>query len=153
AGILSARGGVLIDGLVSLAMESIGTDHLQTIVPQLKSSTCREIAQSLEQLDAQRETWADILKNEREWSRRAFPGLKHRFQAFIQRKSLALAIKKAGAKFEKHQIETRQLTLQLAARAYELDKGAAPKAASDLVPDYLKAVPQNPSTGLELPYP
>jgi hypothetical protein len=153
AGIRSAHGGVLIDGLISLAMESIGTDNLSAIVPQLKSSTCREVAQSLENLDAQRETWSEIMKNEHEWSRRAFPSLKYRFQAFIQRKSLAAGINRAKDKFQKQQTKLRQLILQLAARAYELDKGEAPKAASDLVPEYLKAVPQDPATGRELAYP
>ncbi|HEY9508382.1 MAG TPA: hypothetical protein VIV82_00835 [Verrucomicrobiae bacterium] len=152
-GIRSAHGGVLIDGLVSLAMENIGAKNLQTTVPRLKSSTCREIAQSLEHLDAGREAWPEIMNTEREWSRRAFPGLRYRLQAFFMRRSLATGIKKAGLKFEKQQTELRQLILQLAARAYELDKGEAPKAANDLVPDYLKAIPQNPTTGLELPYP
>lgn len=153
AGIRSARGGVLIDGLVSLAMESIGTENLQAVVPRLKSSTCREIAQSLEQLDAQRETITEIMKNEHTWSRRAFPGLRYRIQALFMRGSTAAAIKKAQAKFEKQQTRLRSLILQLAARAYELDKGEAPKTASDLVPDYLKAVPVDPVSGRELSFP
>ena len=42
--------------------------------------------------------------------------------------------------------------LALAARAYELDKGHPPASAADLVPDYLKAIPQDPVTGTNLIY-
>jgi hypothetical protein len=37
-----------------------------------------------------------------------------------------------------------------ASRAYELNKGHRPTSASDLVPDYLKAIPQNPITRTNL---
>jgi hypothetical protein len=40
--------------------------------------------------------------------------------------------------------------IALAARAYELDKGHRPASATDLVPDYLKAVPQDPATGTNI---
>ena len=47
---------------------------------------------------------------------------------------------------------TRQLLIDLAARAYELDKGQSPANVADLVPDYLKAIPQDPFTGTNLVY-
>ncbi len=152
-GIRSARGGVIIDEMVSLAVEGLGREPLKKIIPQLDFTTCKELALKLEQLDAQRESWTTIVTNEREWSRRADPGFLHFVRALMQRKMLDPVLKRTGVKFEKHQTELRQLILQLAARAYELDKGAPPKAASDLVPDYLKAVPQDPTTGRELVYP
>ena len=40
--------------------------------------------------------------------------------------------------------------VDLAARAYELDKGHPPASAADLVPEYLKAVPQDPVTGTNM---
>jgi hypothetical protein len=42
--------------------------------------------------------------------------------------------------------------INLAARAYELDKGKPPESLADLVPDYLKAVPQDPFTGTNMIY-
>ena len=42
--------------------------------------------------------------------------------------------------------------IALASRAYELDKGHPPATAADLVPEYLKAVPQDPVTGTNLIY-
>jgi hypothetical protein len=48
---------------------------------------------------------------------------------------------------------TRQLALQLAARALELERGTPVKSADEVVPSVLKAVPLDPETGkpLELP--
>jgi competence protein ComGC len=45
---------------------------------------------------------------------------------------------------------TRQLLVALAARAYELDKGRRPASLTELVPDYLKAVPKDPASGTNL---
>ena len=59
---------------------------------------------------------------------------------------------KIRQKFDAQAQRTRQLTLDLAARAYELDKGHPPANLTDLVPDYLKAVPQDPITGTNMVY-
>ena len=45
-----------------------------------------------------------------------------------------------------------RLLIDLAARAYELDKGHPPASAADFVPEYLKAIPQDPVTGTNLVY-
>jgi len=44
------------------------------------------------------------------------------------------------------------LLLQLAAHAYELEKGKRPKSLADLVPAYLKAISQDPLTGTNMAY-
>jgi hypothetical protein len=44
------------------------------------------------------------------------------------------------------------MTVDLAARAYELERGTPPKSFADLVPAYLKAVPHDPLTGTNLAY-
>ena len=92
------------------------------------------------------------MQQEAAWSRRTFPGLHYRFQAMMMANSLKKVFDKAGQKFAAQQLKTRQLIVQLAARAYELDKDKLPANLSDLVPDYLKAVPQDPFTGTNLIY-
>jgi hypothetical protein len=148
----SARGGVLIDALVGLAIENMGVAGLQKITDRLDAKSCRETAATLETLDAQRQSWADILQQEHSWSRRAFPGIKYRLGELVMSSSLKKALQKAGEKFNKQQMKTRQLPVDLAARAYELDKGHRPASLADLVPDYLKAIPQDPVTGTNLVY-
>jgi hypothetical protein len=49
-----------------------------------------------------------------------------------------------------NQIKRRQVMIAFATRAYELEKGKSPATISDLVPDYLKAIPKNPITGSNL---
>jgi len=48
------------------------------------------------------------------------------------------------------QRECRKLMLDLAARSYQLEKGARPKSAADLVPVYLGAVPRDPTSGTNM---
>lgn len=44
----------------------------------------------------------------------------------------------------------RQLMLNLASRAYELEHGKRPLRVEELVPSYLRAVPKDPETGTNL---
>jgi hypothetical protein len=148
----SAQGGVLIDQLVGTAIEAMGTACLQKLIDQLDAKSCREAAATLETLDAQRQTWKEVMQQERVWSRRAYPGIKYRWTELVMFSSLKKALQAGERKFNKRQIFTRQLLVDLAARAYELDKGHRPASLADLVPDYLKAVPQDPLTGTNLVY-
>lgn len=148
----SARGGVIIDQLVSTAIEAIGVSGLQKIVDQLDAKTCRATAATLETLDAQSQSWNDVMQQERGWSRRAYPGVRNELVRAMSRHSLNIAFQKAEQKFNQQQLKTRQLTLALAARAYELEKGKPPANLTDLAPDYLKAVPLDPFTGTNLVY-
>jgi hypothetical protein len=148
----SARGGLLIDQMVGTAGEALGTRSLAVMVGQLDAPSCRETAAALETLDSQRQTWNEVMQQEAAWSRRTYPGLRDRFQAMMTANSLKKMYDKAGQKFAAQQLKTRQLIVQLAAHGYELDKGRPPANAADLVPDYLKAIPQDPLTGTNVVY-
>jgi len=148
----SDRGGILIDQLVSIAIEAMGVAHLQKLVDQLDAKSCREAAATLETLDAQGQSWQQAVQQERDWSRRAYPGVRYELVRLMSRNSFNKALQGGERKFNKQQMEMRQLTVALAARAYELDKGHRPVNIADLVPDYLKAIPQDPVTGSNLVY-
>lgn len=148
----SSRGGILIDELIGIAIESVGTSSLQKLVGQLDAKTCRETAATLETLDAQRQTWNDVIQQENAWSRRSFIGIKYRLSLLASDRSLKQDQEKAEQHFNNQQVKTRYLIIELAARAYELDKAHPPASATDLVPEYLKAVPQDPVTGTNLIY-
>jgi len=151
-GIESARGGCMIDELVGVAIEQYGMDGLRKIAGRLEATSCREIAAALETLDAQSQTWDEVLQQEHDWSRRTFPGLQNELARMMERRNLKQAFQKAGQKFKLHQTRMRQLMIDLAARAYELDKGKAPANVSDLAPEYLKAIPQDPVIGTNMVY-
>ena len=149
----SARGGLLIDKLVGIAIEIVGMDHLQRLVPHLDANACRETAGALEVLDSNKQSWDDLIQQESAWSHAAFHGWRYEFIRWKERKSHASAMATIKQKFDAQQQRTRQLMVDLAARAYELDKGHPPASAADLVPEYLKAVPKDPATGTNLIYP
>jgi hypothetical protein len=146
----SAQGGVLIDQLVGTAIEAMGVSHLQKLVDQLDAKTCRETAATLETLDAQRQTWTEVMQQESAWVRRAYPDIKYRWSELVVSASLKKGIQKTEQKFKNQQSKTRQLMVDLADRAYQLDHGHRPASVADLTPDYLRAVPQDPFTGTNL---
>ncbi len=148
----SARGGVIIDQLVGTAIEAIGVAGLQKFVDQLGAKSCRESAAALETLDAQSQTWSEVMQQERDWSRRSHPGLRNELVRLMSRNSLNKAFQRGEDRFNKQQMKMRQLTVDLAARAFKLDNGHPPASIADLVPDYLKAVPQDPATGTNMVY-
>jgi hypothetical protein len=148
----SARGGVLVDEMIGTAMESIGVENLHKLVDQLDAKSCRETAAALETLDSQRQTWEKVMQQERDWSRRTFPGIRYELVRLMGRSSVQEIYQKAEQKFDAQQSKTRLLIIEFAARAYELDKGYRPANLADLVPDYLKAVPQDPFAGTNMVY-
>jgi len=148
----SARGGVIIDQLVGTAIEAIGVAGLQRLVDQLDAKSCRDTAAAMENYDAQGQTWQQVMQQERDWSRRAYPGVRNELVRLMSRNSLNKAFQTGEGRFNKQQMKARQLAVDLAARAYELDKGHSPASITDLVPEYLKAIPQDPVTGTNMVY-
>jgi len=148
----SARGGVIIDQLVGTAIEAIGTSHLEKLVNRVDSESCRDVAATLEILDRQRQTWAEVMQQENTWSRRTFTSLRYRIIRPLLVKRTEKVLQQAEQRFNKQVTQTRRLIINLAARAYELDKGHRPASLNDLVPDYLKTIPQDPSTGKNMDY-
>jgi hypothetical protein len=148
----SSRGGVLIDELVAIAIEKIGTSNLQHLTPQLNAKACRETAATLETLDDQRQQWDDIMWQEHYWSRRAFPGIRNEIERMMQYKEIQKVDQDAQKEFEDQQARTRKLIIDLAARAYESDKGHPPATVSDLLTNYLKTIPIDPVTGTNMSY-
>jgi hypothetical protein len=150
----TGRGGVLVDEMTGIAIESAGVGQLQNIVTNLDAKTCRETAATLETLSSQRQTWNETLHQENAWSHRSYSGLQGRTLRLYYR----LVYHRTREKNQQRAIDTinsaqkkeGQLLIALAARAYELDKGHPPASAADLVPEYLKAVPIDTVTGKNL---
>ena len=147
----AARGGVLIDNLVGIAINAMGTANLETQVPRLDASTCRRAAAALETLDSQGQTLKESIQQESAW-RKAYARLQKRTISVAEARSMQNIDQSYERKFNAEEQKKRQLTIDLAARAYELDKGHPPTSTADLVPEFLKAVPLDPGTGTDLIY-
>jgi hypothetical protein len=150
------RGGVIMDEMIGIAIESEGLEQLQKIAGQLDVKTCRETAATLEILSSQRQTWNETMQQENTWSRRTFSGLQGQtirlYYKLVYYRTRERNHQRAIDTIKSTQKKENQLLTNLAARAYELDKGHRPANLADLVPDYLKAVPQDSSTGTNMVY-
>jgi hypothetical protein len=96
------------------------------------------------------------MQQQNAWSRRSFSGLQGRtillYYKLISYRTADKNHQRAIDTINSTQKKENQLLIALAARAYELEKGQRPASATNLVPDYLKAVPQDPVTGTNLIY-
>jgi hypothetical protein len=65
----------------------------------------------------------------------------------FRRDLLTPALQKSEAKFQTMDTRRRRLLINLAGRAYELEKGKRAATIAELAPDYLKTIPTDPVTG------
>ena len=94
------------------------------------------------------------MQQENVWSRRSFPGLQGQtirlYYKLVYYRTREQHLQRALDTINSTQKKEDQLLIDLAARAYELDKGHPPASAADLMPEYLKAIPQDPVTGTNM---
>jgi hypothetical protein len=150
-GCAMSQGGVIIDSLVGLAVETLGMAPLEKLASNLDAKQCREVASALEIAESGRETTDTILRREHTWAWQTY-GFKGRIERLLMFRDLYQIEQRLATKVQRQQTRTRALLIQLAARAYELEKGARPKALAELVPAYLKTIPQDPLTGTNMAY-
>jgi hypothetical protein len=146
------QGGLVIDSLVGLAIEANGVVRMEKLALTLDAKQYRQAAAVLETCQNQCESLDTVLARERKWARRAY-GIKGQIIRLLQYRSMRQVEQGAASKVQAMQARERRLLIDLAARAYELEKNERPKRLADLVPAYLKAIPQDPLTGTNMAYP
>lgn len=144
----SARGGVIFDKLVGVAVEQLGFRVLTNIGPRLSAQQCRQTVKKLETLEAGREPSEEIRRNELAYVRRAFP-LPQRLVTWLPSHR---AQTRALQRIEQGVRQSRAALVTLAVLAFEKEKGRRPQGWDDLVPEYLSALPLDPATGRPLAY-
>jgi hypothetical protein len=146
------RGGLAVDWSFATFIEDPCRFILIQMQDALKDAkTCRDAAAALEALDARRPTWEVVLKEDDARSRQTFLGYVSHVCMMVW-PTWKEAIKTTEQRFKDQQYQSRCLTVDLAARAYELEKGHRPASIADLVSDYLKAIPLDPHTGTNMVY-
>ena len=150
----ACRGGPLIDNLVGIACEAIGTGSLERIAGSLDAATSRSALREMTELENRRENWGEIWKNEQAWMRAEYgPMPMGKLWEIIKARSIDWQKPmrlRSRAKVDRIQLQTRQLMLDLAARAFTLEQGKAPADAAALVPSYLPETLRDPFTGTNL---
>jgi hypothetical protein len=143
------RGGLIINSLVSVAIQAIGLARLERLAPTLDARLCREAALQLQMSEAMADSVSQVLAQERAWVWRTY-GLKGQFVRLVTWRSIRKTEQTFTTRCNNIQLRSRLLAIQLAARAFELDKGQRPPELAALVPEYLKSVPLDPATGTNL---
>lgn len=147
------RGGLLIDGLNGIACKALGSAGLRALIENLDAPTCESIVSQLNRIEERRVSFAEALANEQAWKGRTYT-FHRRAVAGVYRLMHRADIRQANATaFRKFQLQLKQdrtLTIELAARAYELEKGQPPTDVKELVPVYLKAVPKDPFSDADM---
>lgn len=143
------HGSVLFSKLVAVACEGLGYEGLQSLTNGVNSRQCSEIVLTLETVNVQESPTTEILEQEALWMRKG-TSLREKIGGLIHYKDEQKQKEVWLTKIQTNQLRRRQLMLDFAARAYELGKGKPPAAITDLVPDYLKAIPKDPITGSNL---
>lgn len=148
-----AAGGTELDFMVGSACELMGTHRLTNLLAGLTAQQCHTASRALEELERSREPKEAIERRERAWQRGSF-SIVDRVKMMIETRSLnpgkEWALLAPGFAYEDRVQQVRLALLRVAARAYELETGRPPAAASDLVPHFLSSVPVDPETSKRL---
>jgi hypothetical protein len=148
----AARGGLIIDKLVGVAIENIGLTGLERMFSHLNAESGRATLRALEELDARADSAAEYLRRDREWARKAY-GWRGRIQVMWLTKTFfpdRLTAQHFIPRVVAADRRRRQLLLNLAARAFELESGRRPVRTEDLAPAVLRLIPKDPETGTNL---
>jgi hypothetical protein len=147
----SSHGGVIIVRLVGTAIETIGMKPLGMLTNTSDLHLCREVLQKMETIDSTDDSAEATLQQERIWQKQAF-GFWGQIRILLDYNDIKATNQRFFERLNETQKQRRALMINFAARAYELDKGHPPANVTDLMPDYLKAVPQDPFTGTNMVY-
>jgi len=144
-----SRGGPLINCLVGIACEGIGCSSLAKLVPQLTPEQSRRVIAACQEIDAQQVSWDEVWRNER-----AFMWRQSRNPLLLIATAAPMRPAKVRAEERIRRIKAtvRLLAAELSIRCYQQEKGHPPARLDELVPKFLKAVPQDPFTGKPLIY-
>ncbi len=147
-----SRGGLMMNRLVGIACEGMGSIPLVALFPNLTCEQMRPLVAELEQIDGNTVSWREVLKNENRFVRAQvgnYPNpIKFAF-ALWQTRSMRRA---SG---ERHDLAAAHLRLvieELALRCYRCDLGSAPTRFGQIVPKYLHCSPLDPFSGNPLVY-
>lgn len=145
-----SRGGLVVHWLVGLVVERMGVVTLKDLPKKLPPDRCRELAALLQCVDAEREPLATVFRRDTAWSMRV-GGWPIRLLMMVSDESNSMQPMWEDTQ-KTYRVSTRLLICDLAIRSYRSDHDSFPKELSDLVPEYLPAVPQDPFSGRPLVY-
>jgi hypothetical protein len=138
------RGGVLADYGIGLNIEGLGDRSLYQVLPQLDARQCRETTVALVEIDHGRESVDDARQRGRDWCALA--------ASWLVRFSILLGDVVPSSDWHRNvrprladrEAVTRLLIVELALRAYLLERGELPDRFEQLTPEFLAELPVDP---------
>jgi hypothetical protein len=147
-----SRGGFLITRLLGVACESIGCNALAKVVPELGPREARIVVTELEKVDASRVTWAEVVRNERRFTRYHLRNPLNLISWVMAWRQTRQMMERAETKHKVVFAHERLLAGEMALRCYQFEKAGLPVRLDDLVTNYLSRVPEDPFTGHPMVY-
>ena len=145
----AGRGGLMVDMLAGLAIESQAIDGVGHVREGLPADAIRPAIAGLLEADKDRETFAEVRNTDDYWFEQTSPytiRLSLRVTGVGER--LRQPADQAAMKaIQRTQTVLRREAVALAQHLYFLETKDDPKSPADLVPAYLPAIPTNPTTG------
>lgn len=148
----ATHGGLIIDDLVGIACQAIGSSRLVEVAPSLSPDVAQQVIAELISLDQTREPAGAIIQRDRQWSRRAYGLWRTMWTGIVANKTLRSVEESFRNKHTRSVAALRLVTTALAIRAYEATNGKRPTSLAELVPQWLPAVPLDPFSQQPLAY-
>jgi hypothetical protein len=149
----TARGSRALHWTISHAFEGIGMDPLIGLRGKLTSEQCRELIDTLQTMNANREPVESVAARDQLFERIGFVWYEQLMETLStitgSKRDLQSSLQEIA---EQHEAKLRLLTCGLALRAYCAENGNPPEKLADLVPEYLTEVPRDPYSGKPLVY-
>ena len=145
------RGGVMIDALVSLAIEPIGLQPLQKASDKMTVDQRRRAIKTLSEVYSDRASFNEIVTMEKAYARNAYT-LSEKFSSLRYYFSMKDAERRLETKIKYRQCRMGVMLVDLAVRNYEAGKSQLPTALAELVPEYLPFLPKDDFSGKDFIY-
>ena len=145
----AGRGGLMIDVLTGVAIESQALEGLGRVREGLPADATRGAISALLEADKARESFAEVRNNEEYWFEQTSP---YMIRLSLRVSGVGDRLREPADKAALQAIHRVQTTLRreevaLAQHLYFLETKTDPGSPADLVPAYLPAIPNDPATG------
>lgn len=147
------RGGLIIHGLVGVAIRSMACKSTIDILRSEDAALCRRAAKHLFQAMTNAPTASDYFANEDAWRKQtpAGRGIRGLFYDIFLSGMLKPAKLKSVQRFNLQRQTEAELLSDLAAAAFRLEHQRAATNWTELVPEYLPEIPRNATNNAPLP--